>query len=36
MHAPTDLFDDFVLVYQLAAGDEVLLDLSLVGSGSTC
>jgi hypothetical protein len=33
MHAPTDLFDDLILVYQFAAGDEVLLDLGFVGPG---
>ncbi len=33
MHSPANLFDDLVLVYQLAAGDKVLLDLGFVGPG---
>ena len=33
MHAPADLFNDLVLVYQFAAGNEVLLDLGFVGPG---
>jgi hypothetical protein len=32
MHPPADFFDDLVLIYEFAAGDEVLLDLGFVGS----
>lgn len=33
MDSSPNLLDDFVLVYELPAGDKVLFDLSLVGSG---